>query len=348
MSVFLVNRFPRQMGRPFKDFIAYDIDDVNNYILKYGGFYGIHISTYAFSTIDKGMIDYESAIIDKVYGDIDSIDWLNQIRRVFKLIVYDYDIISRYTMSGEGVHFYIFCREQIEHKRNTIFNFLTFLERKLNVNIDSQIKGDLARSFRIPETYNHRRKRYAICMDEDLIFNHTKEEIHKIAEKFPPYRPKKIWYGNNLADLSVFDKDSYMYGIKMPTQLNGNLLNLEQIKKLNLPTKIFPPCVRSWLANDDLRHKGRFSLIIYLRDQTITYIPLLYKEIVSILKNILNENRWKHVSTDMSLPGFGLGENLRPVKKAFSNINYKMYSCYQLRDFGLCPRKCGRWHPIYD
>lgn len=348
LNVSLINRFPRQMGRPFKDFIAYDVNDVNDYILKYGGFYGIHISTYAFSTIDKGIVDYESAIIDKIFGDIDSVDWLDQIRRVFTWAVYDDDIISRYTMSGGGSHFYLFCKEQIRYKRNTVFNFQTYLEKKLRIRIDSQIKGDLARSFRVPETFNHRRKRYAICMDENLIFNYTKEEIYEIAEKFPPYKPEKIWYGNHLMDLSGFDKDSYMYGIEMPTQINGDLLDIKGLEELNLPINKFPPCVQSWLLNDDLRNKGRYALIIYLRDQTITDIPLIYKEIVSILKSILNEQRWLHVSTNVRLPGFGLGEGLRSVRKIFSNMNYNMYSCYQLRDLGLCPTKCGRWHPIYD
>jgi len=346
-KISLINRFPRQLGRPFKEQIAYDLNDVNNYILRYGSSYGVHISVYSFSTIDKGKIDYESAVIDKIFNDIDDVYWLRDMRRLFKWCN-KHNIICRFNMSGKGGHFFIFCKEQITNKRNTIFNFQSFLEQKLKIRIDPQVKGDLARSFRIPNTFNHRRQRYDIYMDEDLLFNHTEKEIYEIAEKFPLYEPKQIWYGNNLADLSDFDTESYMYGTELPTQVNGDLLEGDEIKNLDLPIDKFPPCVRSWLTNKDLHHKGRFCLVLYLRDQTITEIPYTFKEILSILKNTLNEQRWIHASTDIRLPGFGIPENLKPIKKAFSNTNYKMYSCYQLRSLHLCPERCGRWHPIYD
>jgi len=348
-SVALINRFPRQLARPFKDGIAYGFDDVSEYIKKYGSSYGIHISVYPFSTIEKGKVDYASAIIDKIFIDIDSPNWLEQIRILFEWAVYENDIISRYTMSGENAHSYLFCKETIQYKRSCIHNFQSYLEKELHLTIDPQVKGDLSRTFRIPNTFNFKRGRYAIILDEDLIFNHTAEEIHKIAEKYPVYKPKQIWYGNEILDLSAFDTEDFMYGISsLNTELNGELLSNEELKKLNIPYDKFPPCIISWLNNEDLGYRGRFALITYLRDQQITNIPLTYKEIVSILKNMLSNSTWLHVSTNLIVPGHNEGEGMRTIKMAYSNTKYKMYSCYQLRDFGLCPTHCGRWHPIYE
>lgn len=191
-NIALINRFPRELARPFKDKIAWDLDEVNNYILRFGSSYGIHISVYPFSTIDEGKIDYSSAIIDKIFIDIDGKGWLKQLRKVFVWAMFN-DIISRYNMSGGGAHAFLFCMETIQHKRSCVHNFQSYLERKLKITIDPQVKGDLSRTFRIPNTFNYKRGRYDICMDKKLMFNHTEEEIYKIASKFPTYKPKQIW-----------------------------------------------------------------------------------------------------------------------------------------------------------
>lgn len=344
----LINRFPRELARPFKDKIAYNMDDVMNYVRRYGSSYGIHISVYPFSTITNNKVDYESAIIDKIYVDIDDIDWLEQLRSLFSYYVYDNDIISIYSMSGKGCHCYSFCEETIKNKRNCVFNFQSYLEKELGIIIDPQVKGDLSRTFRMPNTFNFKRGRYCIVMDEDLIFNKDEREIYAIAKQ-GVYKPSQRWYGNNLVDLSDFDTEDRMYGIH---QINvtyvDNLMSKKQLERLDIFYDKFPPCVRWWLNNPRLSHHGRNQLTIYLRDQLVTDIPIPFRVIVSLFKCFLDEDIWLHMSTNMRLPNHHEGEGLRPVKTCYSRLDYKLYSCRQLRDLGLCPERCGRWHPIYE
>lgn len=347
--VSLINRFPREIARPFKEGLVWDMDDINKYIMKYGHSYGIHISIYSFSTVSKDKPDYESAIIDKIYLDIDPPNWLIQVRKVFNWCD-ENDILSIYVMSGGGSHIYMFCKETVKYKRSCVYNFQSYLEDILDIKIDAQVKGDLSRTLRVPETFNFKRSRYCMYLDKDLIFNHTEEEIYKLAEIYPLYRPKEIVYGNKLLDLESFDKEEFIYSSRAVINVNvdNDLLGNDELKKLNIPFEKFPPCVRSWLNNEDLRHMGRFELVLYLRDQLVTKLPIPFKVIVSILKSFLSNHRWLHCSTDLRLPGCSEGERLKPIIYAFSNRNYKMYSCYQLRDLGLCPASCGRWHPIFE
>lgn len=343
----LINRFPRELARPFKDGIAYDYEDIKNFVRKYAQSSGVHISTYPFSTIESGKVDYESAVVDKIFSDIDGVNWLEHTRRKFKWCD-KYDILTRFNMSGGGSHFFIFCKENIQFKRNCIFNFQTYLEKELKIQIDPQVKGDLSHTFRIPNTFNYKRGRYCIQMDEDLLFGYSIDDIYEIATELPLYKPEQVWYGNYLADLSDFDTEDRMYSLDFKVSDIDDLLTNNELDELNIPFDKFPPCIRTWLKNKELNNKGRQCLIIYLRDQLVTDTPIPYMVVVSILKRILSRERWLHCSSDFQFPGHSPGEKMRSIKKSYSNLRYKMYSCYQLRSFNLCPQRCGRWHPIYE
>ena len=154
--------------------MVYSIEDINKYINRYGKSYGIHISVYPFSTVEENKPDYESAIIDKIFIDIDSSNWLAYARDIFNWCE-EKDIICRFNMSGFGCHFFIFCKETIRFKKNCIFNFQTYLEKKLHIEIDPQTKGDLSRTFRLPNTYNHKRNRFCIPLTKEDLFGQTEK-----------------------------------------------------------------------------------------------------------------------------------------------------------------------------
>jgi hypothetical protein len=114
----------------------------------------------------------------------------------------------------------------------------------------------------------------------------------------------------------------------------------------------FPKCIQQLAKKKYLGHKGRFILLLYLRDQKI--YSLSNKQIVSILKSLLSREEWLHASTSKKLPSSSLhpgehnvGENMLPIKKALQPFSYNVPSCFQLEKIGLCPEKCKRWHPIY-
>jgi len=351
----LFTDFPRIMGNPFRNEIVYNIDEINTYIKKYKMSYGgVHISVYSYFTfVDTFEEDEESALINKIFLDIDNDDWLEISQNIDNWLEI-YDIIRTYNMSGKGIHFFIGCDSKIINKKKAVSNFQAFIMKKFNFQLDPSNIGDIARTFRINNIFNYKRNRYCIPLTRKILHTYSIEDIYKLAEK--PFIPKETTiYGKKLIDLTKFDRNKYLYEEYTPKIHIDTIkiLSKEDLYKLKIPFKKFPQCVQSWLKNKELGFIGRYLLVVYLRDQQIkrddgSRVILSNNVIISILKYILNETTWLHVSTTTKLPGHNVGENLLPIKKALTKLTYKMYSCKQIKDCGLCPQDCGRKHPIYE
>lgn len=355
MKISLYSDYPRVVGYPIRLKVVHSLEHLNEHIEKFISKTDIHISIYSFFTLtrDGGILkpDYESAKIDKVFLDLDEGSWINNMKDLHNWCM-DEDILHRMHLSSYvGGHFFIGCNPRIQFKKTTLYNFQGYLSKKFNIILEKGIStmGDIARSFRVSNTYNFKRYCYCIPLKE--------EELQKIKNENDPYlkeltlhprkeEESKFWYGNKLVNLSSFDKETYLYKIKRRTTLNiDKLLSNKELNEMKIIYDKFPPCIRSWMSMDWLGYKIRYLLILYLREQNI--IELNDTEIVSILKSVVSEEEWRHCSSNEYLPGHNPGENLIPIKKTLSNLNYKMPSCFQLDSMGLCPYKCGRWSPIY-
>lgn len=364
-TVSLFGKYPRVVGHPIKVKIVNNIRELNEYISKNISNYDLHLSLYSFSSIintEYGNIevDWQSAHIDKTYFDVDNGDWIRQMQDLQKWCQHE-NILHTHTLSSYlGGHFYIGCLPQIRYKKTAVRNFQNYLIKKLNIKIAQAdrggggitILGDIARSFRIPNTFNFKRNCYCIPLTSDELSNLHNIDLEELTKK-PRKNDINIWYGNKLVNLQCFDKKEFMYDqhIRKINLHKNNLLSNDDLKKLNIPFDKFPPCIQKLIKVPNLGFYGRYLLVLYLRDQK--YVILTDTEIVSILKSVLNEQTWIHCSTNRQLPGHHPGEKLIPVKLTLSTLSYKFPSCKQMKKYKMCPdlkkEKCKmRWHPIFS
>ena len=80
MEIGLYGQYPRIVGYPIRQKVIHSIGELNNHIKEFISKAGIHLSLYSFATLVRvdGFLqpDYESAIVDKIFLDLDEGDWL--------------------------------------------------------------------------------------------------------------------------------------------------------------------------------------------------------------------------------------------------------------------------------
>jgi hypothetical protein len=265
------------------------------------------------------------------------------------------DVIHRFHYSGGGLHFFIGCRPQIQFKKTALYNFQTWAIKKFNLVYDKgslTTLGDIARSFRVTNTFNFKRQRYCIPLKKEELMNFGEERLSNLAKEPRIEDNFNYWYGHKLIDLTPFDVKKYLFKVEVKADVDINKL-IEPEKLLENGLKEFynkvPYCIKYLLTRHEdgewIGFRGRYLLTLYLRDQQIKRFS--GHEIVSILKSVMVNDEWIHCATAQRLPGHNPGERLKPIRKVLTKLEYKFPSCFQLQNQGFCPRKCGKWHPIY-
>lgn len=335
--------FPRSMGNPHQNFIARDSNERNEYIRRYIKLTDVYISVYAFTQMDENNEPIrDSAIIDKVFFDFDSDQWLQDLWKIHDWCK-KYNILHRCHYSGNGGHAYIFVRRDVVNKKEAIGNFQRWIIKQLGVNPDPKIIGDIARITRYVNTYNFKGKRFCIPIPEEAL-----DRRYPIEWYYKHATTQQLnfnaWSGSNLLSLKRWDSDELLYVEYMPIEIN-----LSEIDP-NIATdyKEFPPCVQQWLSTPDISDEGKFLIVLFLKDQTAVP-PFDSTEIISILKKCLSKGEFEHYfgNSKGNLKRRHAGH--RGVKFKVAMIkDYYMPDCYELQQKGYCPANCGRRHPIYS
>jgi hypothetical protein len=336
----LLNEFPRSMGCPNQNFIAFDSEQRNDYVKRHIKKSDIYTSVYAFNQLDsKHELDRDSAIIDKVFFDFDSTNWFTDMMKLHKWCQ-GYNLLHRCHFSGNGAHVFIYVNKDIQHKKEAIGNFQRWIQNQLDLCIDTKIIGDTSRIFRYPNTWNFKGRRFCIPIPESVLnSNLTEEWLWKHSTK---QLHENAWCGKKLLNLKRWDTESFMY---MESEVEA--VNLKDINpNISITYPQFPPCIQQWLSTPDLRDDQKFHLIIYLKDQLVTPAPFDNAEIVSILRKSLSDDEFKHFFGTKALrrhQGHN-GIKFRSIMKK----DYYMLGCEELQAKGLCKKDCGRRNPIYD
>jgi hypothetical protein len=343
--VSLLDDFPRWLGHPIQDFVAYDCEQRDAYIRKWLRRSDIYISVYKFLYVDSetGLPDRKSAWVDKVFFDFDSEQWLDDLIRVHKWCV-ERDIIHRCHCSGRGGHAFIFTNPIIQNRKQAVRNFQNYICENLGVDLDPKIKGDLSRIFRYPNTYNFKGQRFCIPVPPHMLDNPsiTREQVFKLAERQQFGNP---WSGSRLLSLARFDIETLMY----EEEIDYEAAIESSTHAVDVDYPNFPPCVRSWLSTPNLRDYGKFLIVLYLRDQVAIDNAFGTSDIIAILRNSLSRGEFEHYfgGSRGELPRDHYGHYGRKFRCTM-NSNYSMPSCDTLKRLGYCPEDCGRRHPIFD
>jgi len=327
----LFSQFPREIGK--KRLVVHNQNELLNYVNKYNGIKDVYTSLYAFqelynlqkitstgNTFSIEKPNYSSAIVDKAFFDFDGEKSLENTS-----ILADYleekSIGHHIFFSGGGFHIYIDIdmkkSSKLKNKKGALLGFQKHLINKLGLETDEHVIGDLARITRYPNTYNTKRKRFCIPLqNEELLWG-----IFKIKEMAKKQRFLNNGTTGKKINLKPFDvKTVCGYSEELPSFSLSKTPDLDNID--------LPECVRRSIR-EDMGYRDRFLLILFLKEK-----GLMLNEVTSILKKVLNEKKFRHSMYEERQPEYIFSRDLM------------FPSCGHLKNEGRCPypgnENCGK------
>lgn len=343
MQPTLLFDYPRFMGNPIQNFVANNKEEMFEYITTYANFKNLYISVYKFFDItnkysvllDKALFDF-----DKDKENPDSLKYRDDTIKLHEDLLKD-KILHLINLTGGGFHVIPFLetKESYLNKADTLFNMQHYYQTKLNIYPDQHIKGDLKRIFRIPNTFNYNKQRFCVNINpsvEHLLYG-SMESLYEYASK-----PHKIeFFGSQLMDINQFDnKRTYSscdVNFNFDSQLDGNYEGA--LKEIYDKA---PDCIKYIIDKKHLNNKERYFLILYLKETLYNKRLLGYEDIIGLMHEILDEEKWDH---------FVNGENLKPLNSIMEK-NYYIPVCTKIKyEYKCCPhveKGCGLRHPRYN
>jgi hypothetical protein len=148
--------------------------------------------------------------------------------------------------------------------------------------VDETTIGDLRRVSRVTNTWNVKRERYCIPLNEKSIRMTPCEMYDLAAEKVE--LEQSCWFGGKLYQIPAeFDKPGYVEEYNA-VSMEGVAPNFEILSNLNLPL-----CVRRFMGVPSLDNGRTFQLLCYFRDSGIHK-----EEAKEILKSFMTEDKFLH------------------------------------------------------
>lgn len=325
----MYDKFPRQIAFPMRK-LVYNKKEFLKYINRLNGKMNLGTNVYDYQIIlynnGKEEVDYSSAIVDKLFFDVDGPESYNDMIKLHK-----YCVTNNYkhiiAFSGQGFHIYIFIKPTtFLYPKSALLQAHKFLIIKLNLkSVDNQHLSDLTRMGRIFNTYNIRRKMFCITLTKQNIKELDYEGICELAKK--QKETNDVVMNQWMFDISRFDTKPHTH-----MKIEENKYKLDSDKVIINEDK-FPPCIRKMLL--EAKHKRlhwnkRGQLIIFLRDK-----GYLLDECLTILKHYLSDDEYNHCVKE--------DKDLFYLYKAH-NLLFK--SCDVLMQEEICPGKCKMYDKV--
>lgn len=316
ININLFHTFPREYFNKARQ-VIYGKQELLAKVNRDNGKTNVFLSAYSFSDVTSRRV-----VLDKVFVDFDDQPY-EDVCKVHDWCVAK-DILHYILFSGRGYHLYIAVLPNIAYPKSALKRFHTHLEKQIGVNIDPTCKGDIRQIVRYPNTFNIKRKRFAIPIDESLItIGHT--GIDTYAKK---QRNINGFHGKQILDISKYDVE--MSELEFDNEIMYNVTKKYQdlVEALADFSLSVPPCINSLLKNDIGHHK-RFLLILWLKESGLTI-----NETEEMLRVILNPTKYHHCVKEENQP-----------YHVFS-ANYYFPECEQICQQLPCG-ECKRAHPVY-
>jgi hypothetical protein len=310
-----------EIGIPAR--VIVDEEKFNQLVTKYNGVRNIYETVYKYKELKEKVINYDSAIIDKVFFDFDGEGAYDETVKLHKFLKQK-KLKHEIRFSGGGFHILMYLKnyEKLTNSKVALNNLHNhFLN--IGFKFDKQIVGDIARMIRVPNTFNVKRGKYCIYINrEDL-----KNGLEKIKEKAKEQSFKRYFYGNELMDIQPFDN-----GLKHKTEI----LEVPEEMQIKIDKdellKELPPCIANMLVDGEMKYRERFYVISFLINKGHSK-----SEVYKILQMYLKKERFEHIMKDE-----------KHIEYLFSK-NIMFPSCKQIKHEGLCPIKdiCKQIRGLY-
>jgi len=306
--------YPTEFGK--KRIVCYNKQQLNKLINQYNG------QTACFATVYTSLEVYPLPVINKAFFDFDKEDKL-QCEKTLHNRLLDDDIIHYMQMSGKGFHLFAFTKSYDEgdstHRKSKLKSF----QKKYagDLTYDKKIFGDIARLFRIPNTWNCSAGRYCIPITEEIL-DWKLEDIYEYAKE-PRYEFKT--YGTKLADLH----DIEIIEEEERPQID---ITFEDINDDFIQTVL--PCTRYIMNTIHPTHDQKVAMVADLKFR----LTLGQKcDIDKVGKNI-EDIIWKYCKwSDLN----SIIETRRQIKSVLNGIDFG-YGCFTKKnDFNMCVKGCN-------
>jgi len=239
----------------------------------------IYRTLYNFEKMNGDIPDYDTAKIDRIFWDFDGDGSWEEANKLHQELVKE-NLKHKINLSGGGYHVFLFTDGYSpSNPKSCIYNAQMHFVKKLKLKCDTQVLGDVARLYRVENTYNLRRRRFCIPLTH-IEFAYGDDFCKELAKK--QHFIKNSFICEKLLELKQFDfqsRDTPQFLIE----------NLEGSSSENIVIKNLPLCIEELLKRKDLTYKQRYMVILYFKEKGYTK-----KEILEILKQHLSEKKFRH------------------------------------------------------
>lgn len=369
MKVFgLYDRFPRRYGKSKK--IVYTKKDFLSFANRDNGYGDVFISVYAYERLKQinGIyrVDSESAIIDKIFMDMDFKDWESEDQLFLKITNLEKEYLRKdnilrvWSFSGGGFHLYVYISNRPDNKKSFCRNASSYISKlvcdeeetyendefgKIRRLWDPHCPIKLSQMARVIGTYNPRRRLFCVSLTEEDI-DKGLDLIKKKAQKQNigiNYLGKKpMQFDKSFDTEEIFDKCSALIesGVE---EFSDNLSEL--LKSFGILWHEIPICIKQFMRiNSKLNYTERYLLITFLYRCGLTE-----NEIKEVLKIVLSADRLFHCCGIIK-NGFTPSSLQRSrVETQIPDIidNDYYISCMQIRNYGFCSPICKLKDVLY-
>lgn len=279
-----MNQFPRLMGFPEKRLVS-SFEEMLEQINRNNGKKNCYIGVYPCKE-KEGKWDYSEVQIDRVFFDFDGAMAYENVCKLHKALLW---AKTKHTVffSGNGFHCYVFTQIiPLKNRRKAIEKYQRAVAKALQFSIgdpsfsdiDIHQVGRLTASGRVPYTRNLSSKLFCIPLPQnfhELGFSEVRRRAI-IGEREPNYI-----YGEHLVNLTSYDSEE-----SEEVSESSLIIEVESAEKV---VENFPFCIKGLLSNPDLGFRGRYLVIVYLRDMAYTE-----GETVKILEKYLSSRKFRH------------------------------------------------------
>ena len=182
------SKFPREIGSHRQAKVR-SVNEMVKYINQWNGKMELYTSVYPFERWNGNRPIYESAVVDRIYWDIDPYDNTNKKKvylgdpaeRALKHsdTLIDDNIKHTIIVSGSGLNVYAFTDDfplAPNRKKPSIHTIAKYYNNKSGAKSDTKVMGDVARISRIPGTRNMKFKgknsrRFCVFISRDDLEN---------------------------------------------------------------------------------------------------------------------------------------------------------------------------------
>jgi hypothetical protein len=314
------SEFPRELAYPARAGIVYSIKEFLEKINIHNRRTTCFTSLYAFDKINfDGKPDYDSARITHIFIDLDNGQSRENIVKLHDYLMKN-DLLHTMFFSGGGYHCYVATKYPnfLKNKKSAIFNAVTDVSDKVGLkiginehsDIDAHTVGNIAQLVRVPNTWNFKRKKYCIPINET--------HLQSLQELEYSYDHQNNWvtnYGHEYLDLESYDREPDVK-YRMPEVDYGDSIGIE-----NININSFLPCIKRLLTEKfNKGHRHRFYIITYCKE-----LGLPLKDTIMLLKKYLEPRVYHHCCTEERQPIF-----------IYRRGDLCFPSCQKLKQEGLC------------